>query len=238
MDKLKTQRLRVLIAALSLVLVLPVHADGHSEQQYDMIQLNASSEIEVVNDLMLVNLTAQDTGADAAELSNKINATMGWALAKLKQYPAIDTRTRDYQTYPQYERNGTKIKGWVASQSIELKSDNFEQAGKAIQVLQERMQVQGMQLVAKPETRKRTEDQLINSALNAFKARALLVQTNMGAPGYRVVNLAIHTQGGRSFHRVAEQRGGISSMSDTSAPAIEAGTSTVSVLVDGRIQLE
>jgi len=215
-----------------------VRADSAPEQQYDMFHLSAEVEIEVVNDLMRVNMVAQSTGTDAAELANNINASMGWAVAKLKQYPAIDTRTRDYQTYPQYERNGSRVKGWVASQSIELETDNFDQAGKAIQVLQERLQVQGMQLVAKPATRKRTEDQLINSALNAFKQRALLVQTNMGAPGYRIVDLSINTQGGRVYQRAAQQRGAMESMSVSSAPAIEAGTSTVQVHVNGRIQLE
>lgn len=214
--------------------------DSHShEPQYDVYQLSASAEIEVPNDLMTVTLVAQATGSDAAALANQINASMGWAVSKLKPYTAIDTRTLDYQTQPQYERNGSRIKGWIASQSIRLETDDFEQAGKAIQLLQERLQVQGMRMSAKPETRKRAEDELMNKALNAFKARALLVQTNMGAPAYRIMNLSINANGsGRQYAQMDNYRGAEAKMSVASGPAIEAGTSQVSVHVNGQIQLE
>jgi len=207
------------------------------EPQYDVYQLSAEAEIDVANDFMSVNLVATSTGSDPAELANKINAIMGWAVAQLGPYTAIDSQTLDYQTHPQYERNGSRIKGWVASQSLQLETDDFEQAGKAIQLLQERMQVQGMRLKAKADTRERAEERLINTALEAFKRRALLVQTNMGAGGYRVMNLSINTSGPQSnYHE--NMRGTTSKLSVSSAPVIESGTSTVRVHIDGHIQLE
>jgi len=153
-----SRRFAMGIFILPAVFIAPIHAQSHThEPQYDVIQLSASAEIDVPNDLMSVNMVAQATGTDAADLANKINASMGWAVSKLKPFTAIETRTLDYQTRPQYERNGSRIKGWVASQAIRLETDNFEQAGKAIQLLQERLQVQGMQLSAKPATRERAE---------------------------------------------------------------------------------
>lgn len=212
---------------------------GGSESLYDVYQLSAEAQIDVANDLMSVNLVATATGSDAALLANKINATMGWAVSKLGPFTAIKTKTLDYQTHPQYERNGSRIKGWVASQSIQLETDDFEQAGDAIQVLQERMQVQGMRLKAKADTRERAEEQLINTALESFKRRAKLVQTNMGAQGYRVMNLSINTDGSGHYDRQQDyRRGAVSAMSESSAPAIEAGTSTVTVHLNGQIQLE
>lgn len=208
------------------------------EPLYDVYQLSAEAEVEVDNDLMFVTMVAQDTGTDSAELANRINATMGWATSTLKQFTSVKSRTQNYQTYPQYERNGTRIKGWVASQTLQLESDNFEQASKAIQVLQRRMQVQNMQLRAKPETRKKAEDQLINQALQAFKQRALLVQTNMGAPGYRIMNMSINTQGRGHYANGPQYRGMSMEKADVAMPAIEAGTSTVKVSVSGQVQLE
>jgi len=214
-------------------------APGFIEPQYDIYHLSAEAEIDVANDLMTVNLVATSTGSDPAELANKINATMGWAVNQLRPFTAIDSQTLDYQTRPQYERNGSRIKGWVASQSIQLETDDFEQAGKAIQKLQERMQVQGMRHKAKADTRERAEERLINTALEAFKRRALLVQTNMGARGYRVMNLSIDTNGGNAHYRERDyMRGAVAEMSVSSAPAIEAGTSTVTVHINGAIQLE
>jgi len=211
-----------------------------NEPLYDVYQLSAEAQIDVANDLMTVNLVATATGSDAAQLANKINATMGWAVNKLGPFTAIETKTLDYQTHPQYERNGSRIKGWVASQSIQLETDDFEQAGDAIQVLQERMQVQGMRLKAKADTRERAEEQLINTALESFKRRAKLVQTNMGANGYRVMNLSINTSGSGGHYRQQDHMRGAVKMSESSfdGPAIEAGTSAVTVHLNGQIQLD
>jgi len=214
-----------------------VGADNN-ELNYDVIHLSASARSEVANDLMIVNMNAQAQGTDTAKLASEINNTMNWALSQLEKFSDITARSRDYQTYPQYERNGSKIRSWTATQTIELKSENFEQAGKAIQILQSRLQVQGMQLSAKPATREQAEDKLINEALDAFKRRAVLVQNNMDASEYRIVNLSINTNngGGRApMHRSASYD---SAMSVESAPAIEAGTSSVTVRVDGQIQLD
>lgn len=229
----------VVISLFSVFFSSQLFAQADNEPLYDVYQLSAEAQIDVANDLMTVNLVATSTGSDASELANKINATMGWAVNKLGPFTEIKTQTLDYQTRPQYERNGSRIKGWVASQSIQLETDNFEQAGDAIQVLQERMQVQGMRLRAKADTRERAEEQLINTALESFKRRAKLVQTNMGAGGYRVMSLSINTNGAGHYERQHEvMRGGVSAMSDSSAPAIEAGTSTVTVHLNGQIQLE
>jgi len=100
------------------------------------------------------------------------------------------------------------------------------------------MQVQGMQLTAKPETRKKAEDQLINTALEAFKQRALLVQTNMGAPDYRVMNLSINTGGSRVYRDQNHYRAESVDLALDSHPAIAAGSSVVTVQISGSIQLE
>lgn len=209
------------------------------EPQFDVFQLSADAQVEVDNDLMNVRLVVQATDPNAAQLANKINATMGWALLQLKPFTSIETQTLNYQTYPQYERNGTKIKGWVANQTLQLETDDFENAGKAIQILQEKLQVQSMRLKAKVETRQKAEEKLINEAMNSFKRRADLVATNMGAGSFRVMNLSINTQGsGPQYGQYDNFRGAATRAAVESAPAIEAGTSTVTVNVNGQIQLQ
>jgi len=89
------KRAAVLLLSVVLWNAPLVFADGAAEPQYDVIQLSAQSQSEVANDLMRVNLVAQSTGPDAAELGDKINAMMGWAVSKLKPFTAIKTETRD-----------------------------------------------------------------------------------------------------------------------------------------------
>ncbi len=227
------------LTLLLLVVTSSLHADDGNSPVYSVYSLSAEAEAEVSNDLMVVNLVVQAQGSDAAELANDVNANMSWALTRLMAYRSIDVETRDYQTRPRYEKKGSRIIGWNATQQLRLQTDNFEEAGKAVQLLQERLQVQGIQMSAKPATRKKAEDQLINEALGAFKQRALLVQTNMGAPDYKILDVNIHTGSSRTpAYERAQIRGAASSSAIKSAPAIAVGTSRVFVSIQGRIQLD
>ncbi len=225
----------LLLAATCSIAAL-ANAD-EKEVLYDVYSLSASAQSDVKNDLMTVNLVAQAEGSDAAEVADSINGTMAWAVVQLKPFSTIKRETRDYRTNPKYAGKPARIVGWNAVQMLQLESSDFEAMGSAIQKLQARLQVQGMNLSVKPSTRKEAEDALINEAMNAFKQRALLVQQNMGAPGFRVININIGTEGHSPNFRQFETMSRSTASMD-SAPAIEAGESSVNVRIDGSIQLE
>ena len=82
-----------------------------------------------------------------------------------------------------------------------------------------------------------TEDELIAEALTAFKARAEIVRENLGASHYEIVVISINTQGGSPLRPVfAEARA--MAASKVASPALEGGTSQLSVHVSGTIELE
>lgn len=207
---------------------------------FNVYSLSADAEVEVHNDLMTANLVVQAEGSDAAELAESINETMAWAVEQMKVFQAISTETRDYQTRPRYDSSSARrIIGWYASQTLQLSTDDFEAAGLAIQTLQERLQVQGIKLSAKRETRRKSEDKLIKQALLAFKQRAELVQKSMNASGYGIIDVNITSDGFETpVYRERMLMDRASGAAVESAPAIEAGTSRVHVRVDGRIQLD
>ena len=214
-------------------------ADQHTPV-FDIVAFSVDTETDVANDLMSVTLVAQDKNADAAVLADTINRRMQWAIDELTAFPAIRTETLGYQTYPQYETGGSRrIIGWSGSQSLQLETENFEMAGKAIQVLQERLQVQGMQLSAQRSTRKTAEQELIDDALEAFRERAVRIQKAMDADSYRVLDISVNSNDRGS---VPVQARGMameaSSARSVATPTIEAGTSAVQVRIDGRIQLQ
>ena len=216
------------------------NAQANEDTLYNVFSLSSQASSEVDNDLMVATLVVQAEDKDSALLASKINASMSWAVNVLRPYSTLKTKTRDYQTYPRYDSGkNRKLIGWRASQSIQIETDDFEAAGKAIQKLQERLQVQGIQLAAKPETRSSAADALITDALKAFKARAALVQQNMGATGYRILDVNIQTdQGGAAMYESRSYEMDMQRSAAVSAPSIEAGTSRVSVQVYGRVQLD
>lgn len=232
-----------LVPAMLVLLSLPtqLRAQNVQETLYDVVRISTQASVDVDNDLMVVILVVQEEDKDASSLANKVNATMTWALDSLESFEAIAVRSRNYQTFPTYDStNKRQLIGWTAKQSIELETDDFAAAGKAIQTLQERLQVQSINLSVKPATRERAADLLIDNALNSFKDRAALVQRNLNSGGFRILELDISTTRGAPTPQHSRVLGvdSYSSRAVESAPAIAAGSSTVQVQVQGRIQLD
>ncbi len=215
-------------------------AQSGSEPQYDVYSLSSEASAEVPNDLMIANLVVQQEDADPARLAEKVNATMSWATEQLRAFDTLKISTRDYQTYPRYDTSQVRrLIGWRATQSLQLETEDFGAAGKAIQILQEKLQVKGIRHMAKESTRREASDALIGEALDAFKARAELVQQNMGATSYRVLDVNIQT--GESSAPMFTARAEMADMARSAVaaePALEAGTSRVNVQVFGRVQLD
>lgn len=225
----------------SFAWVSPVFAQETHQPVYNVFSLHSEASAEVDNDLMIATLMVEAEDRDPAVLASKVNSAMSWAVNVLRPFGALKTKTRDYQTYPRYDSSkNRKLIGWRASQSIQIETDDFEAAGKAIQKLQERLQVKGIQLAAKPETRAAAADELINEALSTFKKRATLVQRNMGATGYKVLDVNIQSDqpSGPVYDMAPMRYESMRSSAMVSEPAIEAGTSRVSVQIYGRVQLD
>lgn len=224
---------------LGLIFSMPM-AQANDDTLYNVFSLSSEASAEVDNDLMVATLVVQADDKDPALLASKINSSMSWAVNVLRPYGALKTKTRDYQTFPRYDSGkNRKLIGWRGSQSLQIETDDFQAAGKAIQKLQERLQVQGIQLAAKPETRSAAADSLMNEALSSFKKRASLIQRNMGATGYRILDVNIQSeQGGAAMYDSRSRGMEVMRSSAVSEPTIEAGTSRVSVQVFGRVQLD
>lgn len=231
----RSWRMSCLIFCLSVFCCLAATVQAADEAVYELFSLQATAQGDVANDLLSCDLVVEKEDRDSAKLANRINADMQWALSALKRYSQIKVSTRNYSTWPRYDRKSNKILGWHASQTLHIESEDFDAARSAIQKLQEKLLVRNMQLKPRPETRAAREDQLIATALDRFKERAQIVQLNMGASGYRIVNAHINTQSNQHPVAYAEMS---RSTSVASAPAIQGGSSQISVSVQGEIRLE
>jgi predicted secreted protein len=235
-------RIRRLVVAVLIgsLCAAPVQAQTGPETLYNVFNLSSEASAEVENDLMTATLAVQQEDKDPAILADKVNVTMAWAVKQLRPFGSLTVQTRDYQTYPRYDTSQSRrLIGWRASQTLQLETDDFEAAGKAIQQLQERLQVQSIRLSTKPATRKAAADKLIGEALTAFKDRARLVQQNMGATTFKVLEVDIQTgQGSVPTFEARAEMADMMRSSVATEPVVEAGTSRVSVQVFGRVQLD
>lgn len=220
---------------LALALAVPGVSVAAEGLDYNLVRLDAEATAEVPNDLMRVTLVVEHQSRDAAALPALVNGDMGWALGIARKREGIRAQTGDYGTQPEYA--STRIVGWRATQELLLESEDFAAASELVGELQQKLQVRGMSFLPTRATRGRVDAELTREALKAFAARAQLIAESMGAKGYEVVELNV---GGTPELPLARMRGGpeLMAMSADAAPiAIEGGTATLKVSVNGRIQL-
>lgn len=94
-----------------------------------------------------------------------------------------------------------------------------------------------MQFSLSPVTRRATEDELMQEAIEAFKARADLATRSLGGSGYKVVHLNINSH---TSQPPALYRGRTMAMAadkEMSTPSVESGQADVTVSADGTIEV-
>jgi len=203
-----------------------------NEPLFNQVNLQAQAEREIPNDQLTVMLAVEEEGKEAAKIANKINQDMDWALKIVGEKSEIDSRTQAYNTYPIYDKR--TVIGWRAIQQLELKSTNITKLSELVGKLQKRLQVKNMRFSPTRETRVQYENELIEEAMIAFKQRVDIVKKHMDNKNVRIVNMHVNTGGGHNRPVYAESR--MMAMDSKSAPAVEAGTSQITVTVSGSVQ--
>ncbi len=220
-----------LLACLLMFYAFPSFADD--ETLFNTVNLQAQAEREIPNDQMIILIATEHEGSNTTGLTAKINSDMQWALEIINKYSAVESQSKNYQTYPTYRKQ--VVIGWRASQQIEIKSENIAALTELVGKLQEKLQVKQMSFSPTTETRVRIENELIEEAMQAFLARVEIIKKNMPEKNHRIINLNINT-GGYRPPIVHAQRTMMNSMEMASAPSVEAGKSKLTVTVSGSVQ--
>jgi predicted secreted protein len=215
-------------------MTIPLQADDET-LHYDQIKLSAEASQETDNDTLVAVLSAQQEGSDPALLSDSVNKLIAEAVEEAKQQPGIKLQTLGYQTSPRYQQQ--RLIGWRVKQSLRLQSMDSDKLSQLINRLQSKLALESISYSVSDERRRSTEEALISQALEAFQQRAQLVTERLGRKTYRLVEMQIHTSNQQV--RPMRMRASMMSMDEAGAsPSLEAGTQTLRVEINGRIELQ
>jgi predicted secreted protein len=219
---------------LLFALLLPSLALGGTDPNYDRVQLDASASADVDNDRMTATLFAQSESASAAVAAGEVNEAIAWALDMLDEHAAVEVQTAAYHTSPIYRNN--KIMAWRVNQALRLSATDGSLLGELVGRLQERLKMRDVSYAISTESRRKHVDQLTDTALGYFTDRATRIAETLGRGGYRLVQLSIQDN---QHPPVPIARGlAMAAEAAPAAPArFEAGTQTVTVTVNGEIEL-
>ena len=203
--------------------------------QYNHIHLQTQSSMKVDNDRMQAVLSVYGEDNDTAKLADQLNTTMTWALTAARKHPTVSVSSGQYQTYPVYN-NKEALKRWRATQEVTLESEDSSQLVLLLGILQERLQLNGITFSVSEPQRAKTEDTLIDKALAAFQARAERVRKNLGAKSYRIVDINVGSNAGMIPPSPMMRAQAMES--SVTPPAVESGSSTLTVNAEGTIELQ
>ena len=224
-------------AALGATL-LAVSATAQEPLTYDRVDLTAGASIEIEQDLLIAIVFAEVEDNDQSDAADAVNTAISWAADQARRVDGIEIETTNYSTRPLYA-NGRRITGWVARQGLRLESEDAEALSELLGVLQERVAIQSINYGVSPEAREQASETLIGEALAQFNRRAALIANELGRAGFRIVRINVLTPGNDlvRMERMAAMDERME-MSSFSAPAIQAGSDTLTVTVAGQIELD
>lgn len=219
----------------TVAFAMPAVSLADSEQVDDQVSFRVEVGRDVENDLVTAILNVTAEALKPAKLADTINSTMSWALDQARANQMVKPRSGAYQTYPVYEDK--KIVRWRGRQELQLESQDVDQLSELVGTLQSRLQLQSLQFSVSPDKRRQIEDTLIEQALAAYQQRADIIRKSLGAQGYTLLEVNIHTAGQDRPIPVRAEAASMLSRSSVSQPAMEQGTSRVNVQASGKIRL-
>jgi predicted secreted protein len=227
---------RILTALFIALLLVPTAAlASDDDDDATLLSLTASAEREVDNDLMTVNLSIERRSADVSVAVEEVNTLMRQALDRAKREPAAEVRSLGYSTSPVYDRERKQVEpvAWQVTQVLELKGKDFEKLTALAGDLQQTgLAITQIQFSVSPEAQAGYRDELLDEAIVRWQRIAQRMGASLGASHLFPKEMTLHENGG--FYPSPMLRSAVMESALASAPALEAGRSTVRVTVSGQ----
>lgn len=211
-----------------------------NEQTYNQVSLRAEAQQDVPHDQMEVILYSEEQDTDAARLAHRITSILNNAISQARHYPQVSIKQGSRRSYPVHDPKRQTITAWRERAELRLESTDFSALSTLTAELLKTLKMSNMQFSIAAQTRLRSEDQLLQEAIRAFQARAKLVSEALGSSSYKIVHLNLNSSGFAQPPIYARSNKMLSAaMADEAAviPEVEGGSSQVSIVADGVIEV-
>lgn len=232
---------QVVIAAL---FAAPYWVWAEAVPQFNVVNLDTSVSRQIDNDTAQATLFVELTDQDASKLAEKVNVAMLAAQKILKQYPSVQSGGTSYTSYPVYGSKNNQQQGWRSRGELRVNSKDFAALSQLIGHVQKApangvsLQLADIRYEVSEQSRRQAEEALIEEGIQAFRARASLIQRHMGGAAWKTVQMNVQTQAQSPGPRPVMYKSAMMAAEAAPAPApIDAGESRLIVSINGSIQI-
>ncbi|KVV41916.1 hypothetical protein WK81_16455 [Burkholderia ubonensis] len=235
----------VLAAAVPVALTLAspaAHAQAvnpHFPEPSGVLSLSSQASAEVPQDIIHITLFYEQQAKDPGSLTSALNQRADAALAQAKAVSGVTAHTGAFSVYPSTDRDG-RISAWRGRTEVVLESRDFAAASKLAGQLSNLMQVANVEFSLSPEAQRAAEQKLTTEAIKSFRVRADEAAKAFGYNNYSIRDVNVGS--GRNvqpYPRMMAMAAAPMDSAKMSAPiAVEGGKATVSVTVNGSVQMK
>jgi predicted secreted protein len=205
----------------------------------NVVSLQSSGTVEVQQDLLMITMSTSKDGTDAAAVQTQLKTALDAALAEAKktaQPGQMDVRTGAFNMYPRYSRDG-KITGWQGTTELVLEGRDFSRISTAAGKINT-LTLGQVSFALSREARAKVEGEAQAQAIERFKAKASEISKNFGFSGYSIREVSVNANDQGFAPRGRTEMMQAKSMSSDAPVPVEAGRSSVVVMVNGSVQMK
>ncbi len=214
-------------------------AQALSAPPQNVVQLSASSTVDVQQDVLSISLTTTRDGSDANAVQIQLKTALDAALTEAKKAALpgqLDVRTGNFGLYPRYGKDG-KVNGWQGSVELVLEGRDFARiTGTAGKV--STLTLGSVNFGLSREQRAKAEAEAQAQAIERFRAKAADIAKGFGLSGYTLREVTVGANDQTYAPRLRMMAKSAALVEADAAVPAEAGKSQVQVTVSGSVQLK
>jgi predicted secreted protein len=204
----------------------------------NVVSLSASASVEVTKDLLTVALSVTKDGQDAAGVQSQLKQALDAALAEAKKAARpgqLEVQTGNFSLYPRYSPKGG-ITGWQGSAELVIEGRDMPAIGQLTGRVTT-MTIARVGYGLSRELREKVEGDVAAQAITRYRAKAADVAKQFGFAGYTIREVSVNTGEPVMYAAAPMMRAKTMSASADESLPVEAGKGTVTVTVNGSVQM-
>jgi predicted secreted protein len=226
---------RLAAAGLLAAAALPSLADPPAPQ--GVVNLSASASTEVAQDWLRVNLSTRREGSEATPVQNALKQALDAALQEARKAARpgqLEVQAGNFSLVPRYGNQG-QANGWQGNAELVIEGRDMA----AIAQLTGRitgLSIAQVSYSLSREQRQKAEGEVTAQAVTHFRARATEAARLFGYGSYLIREVSLSSNEPAGFTPMLRGKA-MSAMASAEALPVEAGRATVTVTVQGSVQL-
>lgn len=229
-------RTAALVAALACLSPLAI---AETPPPSGVVSLSASATAEVTKDLLTIAFSITKEGQDAASVQSQLKQALDAALAEAKKAARpgqLEVQTGNFSLYPRYAPKGG-ITGWQGSAELIVEGRDMP----AIGALTGRITTMAIARVGyglSRELREKVEGDVAAQAIARYRTKAADYAKQFGYGGYTIREVNVNADAPPVLYAPMVRAKAMSSVAADESLPVEAGKGTVTVMVNGTVQMK